>query len=92
MFESVISQSQQFMANWGKLWQQQLERLDAASQEAARLQAEAAARTGEVIDELATLGKASLDYANRLSAEWRHAGLEAWRRGAETIAPAATDG
>ena len=47
MFESVISQSQQFMVGWGRLWQQQLERLDAASQEAARLQAEGAARTSE---------------------------------------------
>jgi len=92
MFETVISQSQQFLMGWGKLWQQQLERLDAASQEAARLQAEGAARTGEAIDELATLGKASLDYANRLSAEWRRAGLEAWRRSAETITPTATEG
>jgi hypothetical protein len=92
MFDTVISQSQQFLAGWGKLWQHQLERIDAASQEAARLQEEGAARTGEVIDELAKLGKASLDYASRLSAEWRHAGLEAFRRGAETITPAASDG
>ena len=90
MFESVISQSQQFMVGWVRLWQQQLERLDAASQEAARLQAEGAARTSEAIDELASLGKASLDYANRLSSEWRRAGLEAWRRGTETITAATT--
>lgn len=95
MFDDVISQSQQFqrfMAGWGKLWQHQLERLDQASQEAARLQDEGAARTTEVIDELAKLGKASLDYANRLSAEWRHAGLEAWRRGAESVTPPTTNG
>ena len=87
MFDDVISHSQQFMTGWGKLWQHQLERLDQASQEAARLQDEGAARTREVIDEMAKLGKASLDYANRLSAEWRHAGLEAWRRGAESVTP-----
>lgn len=85
MFDDVISQSQQSMAGWGKLWQHQLERLDQASQEAARLQDEGAARTTEVIEELAKLGKASLDYANRLSAQWRHASLEAFRRGAETL-------
>ena len=87
MFDTVISQSQQFIAGWGKLWQHQLERLDQAAQETARLQEEGAARTSEVIDELAKLGKASLDYANRLSAEWRHAGLEAIRRGTETMTP-----
>lgn len=95
MLNDVFSQSQQFqsvqafMAGWGKLWQQQLERLDAASQEAARLQDEGAARTHAVIDELAKLGKASLDCASRLSAQWRHAGLEAWRRGAESVTPTA---
>ncbi len=87
MFNDVFSQSQQFLAGWGKLWQHQLERLDAASQEASRLQEEGAARTTEVIDELAKLGKASLDYANRLSSEWRHAGVEAWRRGTESVTP-----
>ena len=93
MFNDVFSQSQQFLTGWSKLWQHQLERLDAASQEAARLQAESAARTSEVIDELAELGKASLDYANRLSAEWRHAGVEAWRRGTDSVIPrASTEG
>ena len=90
MFDDVISQSQQFLTGWGRLWQHQLERIDQASQEAARLQDEGAVRTTEVIDELAKLGKASLDYANRLSAQWRHAGLEAFRRGAETVTPKAT--
>jgi hypothetical protein len=89
MFDTVISQSQQFLAGWSKLWQHQLERLDQASQEAARLQEEGAARTSEVIDELAKLGKASLDYANRVSAEWRHVGLEAVRRSAESMTPGA---
>lgn len=89
MFNDVISQSQQFVAGWGKLWQDQLERIEAASEEAAKLQAQGAVRTVEVIDELAKLGKASLEYTNRLSHEWRHAGLEAWRRAAETMTPAA---
>jgi len=95
MFNDVISQSQQFVAGWGKLWQDQLHRLEAATEEAAKLQEQGAARTGEVIDELAKLGKAQLDYVHRLSTEWRRAGLEAWRRRAETMTPAAkatTDG
>jgi hypothetical protein len=90
MFDTVISQSQQFVAGWSKLWQDQLARMEAASEEAAKLQAQGAVRTGEVIDELAKLGKASLEYANRLGTEWRRAGLDAWRRSAETMTPPAS--
>lgn len=90
MFDHVISQSQQFAAGWGKLWKLQLERIEAASEEAVKLQQQSTARTGEVLDELAKLSRASLDYANRLGAEWSRAGLDAWRRGVDTMAPPST--
>lgn len=89
MFEKVFSQSQQFMAGWGKLWQDQLERVDCATEDAVKLQEQGAARATQAIDELATLGKVSLQYANRMSAEWRRASMEAWRRGVDLITPEA---
>jgi hypothetical protein len=88
MFEKAFSQSQQFMAQWGKLWQDQLEHLDSTTEEAVKLQQHGVARTGQAIDEMATLGKASLQYGNRLGAEWRRVSLEAWRRSAEIMTPA----
>ncbi|MCX4244958.1 hypothetical protein [Paraliomyxa miuraensis] len=87
MFEKMFSQSQQFMAGWGKLWQDQLERFDAVSEDAMKLQEHGAARTSQAIDELAKLGKASVEYANRLNTEWRRVGIEAWRRTAEMMTP-----
>lgn len=87
MFERAFSQSQQFMAGWGKLWQEQLEELESAAEEAIKLQAHGAARTGQVIDELAKLGKASVEYSSRLAAEWSRVGLDAWRRSTELLTP-----
>lgn len=87
MFEKMFSQSQQFMAGWGKLWQDQLERIDSATEDAVKLQEHGAARTCQAMDELSSLGRASFEYANRLSVEWRRVGIEAWRRSAEMMTP-----
>lgn len=104
MFENVISQSQQFWSGvgsgWAELWREQLERIDAATEEVAKLQEQGTARAEQAIDELATLGKASLEHAQRLSTEWRRVGMEAWmqawRRGADAMTnppkAAATEG
>ncbi len=91
MVNDVISQSQQFVAGLGQLWRDQLTRLEAASEEATKLRQQGAVRTSEVLDELARLGKASLDYSTRLCTEWSRVSLEAWRRSAETMAPTAPE-
>lgn len=87
MFERVFSQSQQFLTGWAKLWQDQLERIDSATEEMVKLQEHGAARTSVAMDEVARLQKASFQYANRLSVEWRRVGMEAWRRAAELMTP-----
>jgi hypothetical protein len=88
MFEEAFSQLQQSMAQWGKLWQDQLEHMDSATEEVVKLQQHGVARTGQAIDEMATLGKASLQYASRVGAQWRRVNVEAWRRSAEIMTPA----
>ena len=64
-------------------------RMTAYGDEVARLEHEGTGRTTEAFDEYARLLKESLRYGAQMAAEWRKLAVEAARRTAESITPAA---
>lgn len=76
--KSKTETSQQFTFDtWTQLINEQLERIETFTGEAARYEKQGLAQANGAIDELAKLMKDSVDYTCKISAEWRKAAMEA---------------
>jgi hypothetical protein len=83
MSESKTSQVRDAGAAWKEMVDDHLSRMELASAELLRMQEQALARNRQAIDELAKLGKESVDYFGQLSTSFCKLTLEAARRTAE---------
>ena len=70
---------------WARWTREGVARMQALSEELAKLESASYERTRTATDELAQLVTDSLSYANQIGAEWRKLTLEATRRGADMI-------
>jgi len=70
---------------WQKMLADSVARMELAGAEVARMQEQALEQNRHAIDEMAKLGKDSVDYVGQLSAEWRKLTLDATRKAAELL-------
>lgn len=83
MSEKTVSQVQHGSDGWRKLWEEQVGRVTAAQEQAAKLEAQWMDNLQASVDQAATMAKQTLSYATQLSAEWRKLSAEAARRATE---------
>jgi hypothetical protein len=83
MSESKTSQVREAQAAWKEMVDDHLSRMELAAAELLRMQEQALAQNRQAIDDLAKLGKESVDYFGRLSASFCKLTLEATRKTAE---------
>ena len=76
-------------AEWSKLVSNQVEFVEQAIAQLAKLQSTAVAQFAIGVDEVGRFAKDSLAQAEKLGAEWRERALEATKRGAEILTPKA---
>jgi hypothetical protein len=85
MSESKPSQVREIQSAWKKAVDDQIGRVEMAYAEMGRLQDQALTHNRQAIDEMAKLGRDSVDYFVQLSSEWRKLTLEAARKTAELV-------
>ncbi|MEM9454837.1 MAG: hypothetical protein AAGF11_11705 [Myxococcota bacterium] len=85
MFDKLFSQSQQSWASWGKLWEEQLGRLESVQQQATRLHKQGAEHMASVIDDTAKLAQTSLEQLGQVGEQWQTMTLDFWRRTAQVM-------
>lgn len=74
---------------WRKGMADHLARVQAVTDEVARVEAQGFAHTRTMIDESAKLAQETVSYASQLSAEWRKLMFEAARKSLDLVNPAA---
>ena len=76
MFFDAFVQSQKALELWTRATQEQLVRMGEMAKQADEVQTQSILKTRDAIDESSRLMKASMDYAQELSNEWRRVSLE----------------
>jgi len=83
-FETFSFDPRAGLEAWHKMTGAYVERLESLHAELGTLQAKGLEQGRALVDEAASVMKASMDYAGRLGDEWRKMTLEATRRSAGT--------
>jgi hypothetical protein len=85
MSESKSSQVRETEHAWKKMVDDQVARAEQVYAEVARVQEQALARNRQAIDDMAKLGRDSVDYVGQLSASFCKLTLEATKKAAELV-------
>ena len=85
MSNDETSQTHKTFSFFNDIVEEQFEQADAWLDEMQEWQKKGFERTEKAIDEAADLGKTTLDYAQRLSEEWRELSMQTFRQTTETL-------
>ena len=85
MSENIFTQMQQNMGLWTKAWDEHLARMNAISEEVAKLENKGVTQAATAVDEMAKMTRESLAYGSLIAAEWRRVTLDAAKRTADML-------
>lgn len=85
--QDILTQVQQFQAQWGQMAREQLDRWVEASAQLTSWQQQGTERMQQATDEASRMMQSTLDYSRKLAEQWQTASIDAARRAVETVAP-----
>jgi hypothetical protein len=80
MSETKFAAPQYWMSFWTKAAEEQLASVAVVAGEVAKLEGKTLENTATVVDEMAKLGKETLAYSTKLSADWRNMWIDAAKK------------
>ncbi len=87
--QDVLTQMQQFQAQWGQMAREQLDRWVEATEQLTTWSQQGTQRVEQASDEASRLFKSTLDYGRKLAEQWHTASIDAARRAVDMVAPTA---